>query len=208
MQVILRRPQAQGLIVARNSNSSTDNEVGYELNQDSISTGKGRPTPTRREKEEARKRPLVSNDRAEARRQSKAALATEREKQRIGMANGVEKYMPVRDRGVQRRYVRDYIDARTSIGEFLIPIMVVVLILTVFPQPEVQVGAFALLWLFFIAAVIDTVIVGFIIRKKLKAKYGEDNVETGLRWYAAMRALQLRLMRLPKPQVKRRQYPS
>ncbi|MBB5842963.1 hypothetical protein HD599_001286 [Conyzicola lurida] len=194
--------------MARNSNSSTDNEVGYELNQDSISTGKGRPTPTRREKEEARKRPLVSNDRAEARRQSKAALATEREKQRIGMANGVEKYMPVRDRGVQRRYVRDYIDARTSIGEFLIPIMVVVLILTVFPQPEVQVGAFALLWLFFIAAVIDTVIVGFIIRKKLKAKYGEDNVETGLRWYAAMRALQLRLMRLPKPQVKRRQYPS
>jgi len=194
--------------VARNSNSSTDNEVGYELNQDNTSIGKGRPTPTRREKEEARKRPLVSNDRAEARRQSKAALATEREKQRIGMANGVEKYMPVRDRGVQRRYVRDYIDARTSIGEFLIPIMVVVLILTVFPQPEVQVGAFALLWLFFIAAVIDTVIVGFIIRKKLKAKYGEDNVETGLRWYAAMRALQLRLMRLPKPQVKRRQYPS
>jgi hypothetical protein len=194
--------------VARNSNSSTDNEVGYELNQDSISSGKGRPTPTRKEKEEARKRPLVSNDRAEARRQSKAALATEREKQRIGMANGVEKYMPVRDRGVQRRYVRDYIDARTSIGEFLIPIMVVVLILTVFPQPEVQVGAFALLWLFFIAAVIDCVIVGFVLRKKLAAKYGADKVETGLRWYAAMRALQLRLMRLPKPQVKRRQYPS
>ena len=194
--------------MAKNIDSSTDKEAQYELNQDSISSGKGRPTPTRKEKEAARKRPLVSSDRTEARRQSRAVLATEREKQRIGMANGVEKYMPARDRGVQRRYVRDYIDARTSIGEFLIPVMVIVLIATVIPAPEVQVGAFALLWLFFIAAVIDCVIVGFIIRKKLAAKYGEGKVEVGLRWYAAMRALQLRLMRLPKPQVKRRQYPS
>ena len=194
--------------MAKNIDSSTDKEAQYELNQDSISSGKGRPTPTRKEKEAARKRPLVSSDRTEARRQSRAVLATEREKQRIGMANGVEKYMPARDRGVQRRYVRDYIDARTSIGEFLIPVMVIVLIATVVPAPEVQVGAFALLWLFFIAAVIDCVVVGFVIRKKLAAKYGEGKVEVGLRWYAAMRALQLRLMRLPKPQVKRRQYPS
>ena len=164
--------------MAKNTDSSTDKEAGYELNQDSV-TGKGRPTPTRKEKEEARKRPLVSNDRTEARRQSRAVLATEREKQRIGMANGVEKYMPARDRGVQRRYVRDYIDARTSIGEFLIPVMVIVLIATVIPAAEVQVGAFALLWLFFIAAVIDCVIVGFIIRKKLAAKYGEGKVEVG-----------------------------
>jgi hypothetical protein len=194
--------------VAKNSNSTTDSAVGYELNQDSVSSGKGRPTPTRREKELARKRPLVSTDRAEAKRKSRAAMQTEREKQRIGMANGVEKYMPVRDRGVQRRYVRDYIDARISVGEFLIPVMVLVLIATVFPQPTVQVAAFAVLWLFFIAAVIDCVIVGFRIRRKLGAKFGVDKVETGLRWYAAMRALQLRLMRLPKPQVKRGQFPA
>ena len=194
--------------MAKNSNGSTDKDVGYELNQDSISQGKGRPTPTRKEKEEARKRPLVSNDRTQARKDSRAVMQTEREKQRIGMANGVEKYLPMRDRGVQRRYVRDYIDARTSIGEFLIPVMVVVLIATVLPQPEVQIGAFALLWLFFIAAVIDCIIVGFIVKRKLAAKFGASKVEPGLRWYAAMRMLQLRLMRLPKPQVKRRQYPE
>ena len=194
--------------MAKNPNSSADKDVGYELNQDSISQGKGRPTPTRKEKEAARKRPLVSSDRTQARKDSRAVMQTEREKQRIGMANGVEKYLPMRDRGVQRRYVRDYIDARTSIGEFLIPVMVIVLIATVLPQPEVQVGAFGLLWFFFIAAVIDTVIVGFIIKRKLAAKYGADKVEGGLRWYAAMRMLQLRVMRLPKPQVKRRQYPE
>jgi hypothetical protein len=194
--------------VARNTNDSSDNDVGYELNQDSLSTGKGRPTPTRREKEEARKRPLVSNDRKEARRVSRSQLQTQRDAQRIGMANGVEKYMPARDRGVQRRFVRDYVDARTSVGEFLIPIMVIVLLLTVVPFPEVQVGAFVLLWLFFIGAVIDCVILGFIIRKKLGAKFGDSKVESGVRWYGGMRALQFRPMRLPKPQVKRRQYPA
>ena len=194
--------------MAKNPNSSADKDVGYELNQDSISQGKGRPTPTRKEKEAARKRPLVSSDRTQARKDSRAVMQTEREKQRIGMANGVEKYLPMRDRGVQRRYVRDYIDARTSIGEFLIPVMVIVLIATVLPQPEVQVGAFGLLWFFFIAAVIDCIVVGFIIRRKLAAKFGASKVETGLRWYAAMRMLQLRVMRLPKPQVKRRQYPE
>jgi len=201
-------PSARTHPVAKNPNSSADKDVGYELNQDSISQGKGRPTPTRKEKEAARKRPLVSSDRTQARKDSRAVMQTEREKQRIGMANGVEKYLPMRDRGVQRRYVRDYIDARTSIGEFLIPVMVIVLIATVLPQPEVQVGAFGLLWFFFIAAVIDCIVVGFIIRRKLAAKFGASKVETGLRWYAAMRMLQLRVMRLPKPQVKRRQYPE
>jgi hypothetical protein len=194
--------------VARNIKNPTDGDVGYELNQDSVSSGKGRPTPTRREKEAARKRPLVSNDRKEARRISRAQAQTQRDAQRIGMANGVEKYMPVRDRGPQRRFVRDYVDARSSVGEFLIPIMVIVLILTVVPSAEVQVGAFVLLWVFFIGAVIDCVILGFVLRKKLRAKFGSDNVESGVRWYGGMRALQFRPMRLPKPQVKRREYPQ
>jgi hypothetical protein len=33
-------------------------------------------------------------------------------------------------------------------------------------------------------------------------------MQKGNRWYAAMRALQLRLMRLPKPQVKRGNFPA
>ena len=63
------------------------------------------------------------------------------------------------------------------------------------------------LWAFFLIAVIDVVILGFILNEKLAAKFGADKVER-VRWYAAMRALQLRPLRLPKPQVKRGQYPS
>ncbi|HWR86193.1 MAG TPA: DUF3043 domain-containing protein [Rhodoglobus sp.] len=169
--------------------------------------GKGQPTPTRREKELARKRPLVSNDRAAARKASREAMAAQRERARIGLANGEEKYLPMRDRGPQKRFVRDYVDARFSVGELLIPVMFVIIILTFFPQPEVQFFSIIALWAFFIVAVIDVVILGFLLRRKLAARFGAERVER-VRWYAAMRALQLRPMRLPKPQVKRRQYPA
>lgn len=170
-------------------------------------TGKGHATPTRKEKEAARKQPLVSSDRAAARKNARVQMQLQREKARVGMANGDEKYLPARDRGPQKRYVRDYVDARFSVGELLIPLMFAVIILTFFPQPEVQTIGLVALWAFFAVAVIDVVALGFILNRKLAAKFGADKVEK-VRWYAAMRALQLRLMRLPKPQVKRGQYPA
>ena len=169
--------------------------------------GKGRPTPTRKEREEAHKRPLVSNDRVEARRRAKADAQLQRDKARVGMANGDEKYLPMRDRGPQKKYVRDYVDARFSFGEMLIPLMFVVIILTFIPDTSVQYIGIVALWAFFIVAAADAVLLGFQVTRKLKAKFGEDRVEK-VRWYAAMRALQLRMMRIPKPQVKRGQYPE
>jgi hypothetical protein len=180
-------------------------DSGYELNHDSVS-GKGRPTPSRKEQEHARKRPLVSSDRAEARRIARSQQQALREKARIGLANGEERYLPVRDRGPQKRYARDYVDARFSVGELLIPFMFLVIILTFIPQPEVQAIAIATLWAFFIVAIVDAVLVGFLLRRKLAAKFGADQIEK-VRWYAAMRAMQLRVMRLPKPQVKRGKFP-
>ena len=172
-----------------------------------VVVGKGHATPTRKEKEAANKRPLVSSDRTQARKDARVQQQILREKARIGMANGDEKFLPARDRGPQKRYVRDYVDARFSVGEVLIPAMFAVIILTFIPNVNVQtIGLFAL-WAFFAIAVVDVVILGFILNRKLAAKFGAANVEK-VRWYAAMRALQLRLMRLPKPQVKRFQYPK
>jgi hypothetical protein len=50
--------------------------------------------------------------------------------------------------------------------------------------------------------------VGNRVRKGLRQKFGVDSVENGVRWYSAMRALQMRGLRLPKPQVKRGKKPS
>lgn len=188
--------------MAKTSPNSTD----AELTEPTAPIGKGHPTPTRKEKEAARKQPLVSGDRAEARRKAREQAQVQREKARIGMAAGDEKYLPARDRGPQKRYVRDYVDARFSVGELLIPLMFLVILITFFPQEEVQLVGILILWGFFILAVADVILLGFLVTRRIKAKFGEDRAER-VRWYAAMRALQLRMMRLPKPQVKRGRYP-
>ncbi|MCJ1694284.1 DUF3043 domain-containing protein [Rathayibacter caricis DSM 15933] len=172
------------------------------------STGKGRPTPTRRERELANQRPLVTTDRKQAARDAREKAAVAREQARIGLAAGDQRYLPLRDKGPQRKFVRDWVDARFSLGEFLIPVMVVVLLLSFFPQPELQYVTLIVLWAFFLVAVLDCVLLGMRMRKKLGERYGADKVEKGIRWYAAMRALQLRVMRLPKPQVKRGAFPE
>ncbi|HEY8590661.1 MAG TPA: DUF3043 domain-containing protein [Naasia sp.] len=177
--------------------------------QETSVVGKGRSTPTRREREAARKRPLVPDDRKEARKQERARMTQARERARVGLANGEERYLPVRDRGPQRKFVRDYVDARFSIGEILIPTMFLVIFITLIPVEAVQVYGMLGLYALILAAILDAVLVGTIVRRKLAAKVGGiDKVERGLRWYTAMRALQLRPLRLPKPQVKRGQYPS
>ncbi|MBF4462507.1 MULTISPECIES: DUF3043 domain-containing protein [unclassified Rathayibacter] len=171
-------------------------------------SGKGRPTPTRREQELARKRPLVVSDRKQAARDAREKAATAREQARIGLAAGDQRYLPLRDKGPQRRFVRDWVDARFSLGEFLIPVMVVVLLLSFFPQPELQYVTLIVLWAFFLIAVIDCILLGRRMRRKLAERFGAEHVEKGIPWYAAMRALQLRVMRLPKPQVKRGAFPA
>ncbi|HEY8912705.1 DUF3043 domain-containing protein [Lacisediminihabitans sp.] len=194
--------------MAKPSTSKPDDAVGYELNTDSTTAGKGHATPTRKEREAANLRPLVSSDRKAGNAAARARAAEAREKARIGMANGDEKYLPVRDKGVQRRFIRDYVDARWSVGELIIPVMFLVIILTFIKNYLLQNIAIFSLWGFFLVAVIDCVVVGIIVQRKLAAKVGADRVQKGNRWYTAMRALQLRPMRLPKPQVKRGQFPA
>lgn len=169
--------------------------------------GKGRPTPTRKEREAARKRPLVPDDRKAARKASRAELNARRERARIGMERGEERFLPARDRGPQKRFVRDYVDARWSVGEVLLPLMVLVILTYFVPIAEVAIIALAAVWGVILLVVIDCVILGRKLRRKLAEKFGAEKVEK-VAWYASMRAVQLRALRLPKPQVKRGEFPA
>jgi uncharacterized membrane protein len=102
--------------------------------------------------------------------------------------------------------VRDYVDARYGIGEFMIPIILFVLILS-FVQ-SLQAYSILVLWFFVLVTIVDSIFLGFRLNKLIAEKFGAGKVERGLRWYATMRSIQLRIMRLPKPQVKRREFPS
>ena len=185
--------------------SSSNNETP-EVSAAAKSQSKGHPTPTRKEREAANRRPLVPSDRKEAARANKAKLAEERNRARIGMAKGEEKYLPLRDRGPQRKFARDYVDARYNLGELMIPFMLLVIVMSFIPIYDVQVTSTLVLWVFVLLVIVDASFVGMQIRKKVTQKFG--SMEKGVRWYAAMRSLQMRSLRLPKPQVKRREYPQ
>jgi hypothetical protein len=148
----------------------------------------------------------VPTDRRLAAKQSRSQVQAARERARIGMAAGEEKYLPVRDKGQQKRYVRDYIDARFSLGEALLPLLLVTILSYFFETiaPFVLIGV----WAVIIVLIIEGIVVGMLVTRRLGEKFGKDKVERGVRWYAFMRMIQMRVLRLPKPQVKRGQFPS
>ena len=178
-------------------------EPTAESEASTSAAGKGRATPTRKEREAANRRPLVPKDRNEARRMNRSQMNEQREKARVGMASGDERYLPARDKGPQKRFVRDYVDARYSVGELTIPFMVLV-ILTSFVPALMEIGVIVM-WAFLLIVIVDCAILSFMLRKRLSEKF--STVER-VSWYASMRAIQLRPMRMPKPLVRRRQYPS
>lgn len=187
----------------------TTSEPGPAPLQDSPREGaKNRPTPKRRVQEAARKRPLVNADRKQARDADRLKRRESAAKMRQAMATGDDRYLPARDKGPVRRYIRDYVDARWSVGEFLLPVMLVVLVLSFIRQSWALMIVFLMVYGLLLVAVVDVALMWRRLRKKLVVKFGADADLKGGGWYAAMRAFQLRRSRAPKPQVARGQYPS
>lgn len=175
--------------------------------------GKGRATPTRAEQEAARRRPLVANTK-EAKAAARAELNERRNRAQAGLAAGEEKYLPARDRGPQRRWVRDYVDSGWHPAEFVMGVMVLVILISLLP-PNLAIGGFAIagwaylvMMAYLIIAIGGMILLGIRVKRKVAAKFGPERMERGLGWYAAMRSLQMRFMRLPKPQVKRGDRPA
>ena len=168
--------------------------------------GKGHATPSRKEQEAANRRPIVVADRKEAKVKMREQERADRAKSQAGYAAGDEKFLPLRDRGPQKKWVRDYVDARLSAGELLIPLMFLVIILLYVPIPEAQAASTVAMIGFFGLVIIDSIVLSWRAQKTINEKFGARAEK--VRSYAIMRALQLRMMRLPKPQVKRCKFPE
>jgi len=176
-----------------------------------IEAGKGRPTPKRKAAEAANRRPLVPQDRKAAAKDARAAQRAERDKQYAAMQTGDERYMPAKDKGPVRRYIRQYVDARWSLGELFLPVAIVMLLLNMLltsVSPELAFLGLVVLYLFIIGMVVDVIIMWRKLRKRLAAKFGDAAQQRGLMMYAVTRVFQIRRARLPKPQVKHGDYPE
>ena len=164
---------------------------------------KNRPTPRRRDQEAARKRPLVPSDRKAASNDAREKARAARLRQRQAMLTGDEANLPARDKGPVKRFIRDCVDARWNVGEFMLPVMVVVLALSFLRQTWALTAVFVLVYGLIVVGVIDAVLMWVRIKKKIVARFGADQVPQGAAMYAVMRAFQMRRSRLPRAQVPR-----
>ena len=187
----------------RDSNDPLLNQNATDATSKTASTGKKGPTPKRRDREAENFRPLVPEDRKQARKDAQSKLRAEQAKAREGMAQGDDRYLRPGERGPQKRFLRDFIDSRFTIGELLIPLMFLVLFATMLPMAEAASYALVGIWAFILIAIIEAVIIGFTVRKKIAAVVGEDKVEKGFIIGALSRAMQMRFLRMPRAQVKR-----
>lgn len=205
--VLGRSKKTQNQILEAEARSAAQPEASSQPAR-KLPEKKGVPTPTRRQQEAARKRPLVHNDRKAARAAQRKAVQDQRAKMRMAMETGDEKYLPARDRGPQKRFARDYVDARWGIGEWLLIVVLIFLFASFLMTEEARALVAFSLWALMIAVIIECWWVGRQVAKRIDAKFGRENRERGLRFYTAMRSLQMRRLRLPKPLVSRGQYPS
>ena len=159
---------------------------------------KGRATPSRKEAEAARKQRLKPPiDRREASRRERE----NRTRQREAMRSGDEKALLPRDQGPVRRSARTFVDSRRNAGELFLPGALLILVLGFIRNVQVQQIS---LWIWFamvLLIVIDTFFMLRAMKKALQVMLPDESLK-GVNFYAVMRALQVRPLRMPKCQVK------
>jgi hypothetical protein len=170
--------------------------------------GKGRPTPKRREAEAERRA------RVKGPRDPKARSKYEREKrmkdrrlQHEGLMRGDDRYLPARDSGPRRRFIRDWVDSRFTAAEMFLPSAIVILALGLVGASQSAQAASTAIWLLVVVLIIvDTFIWSIGLRRLLRTRFPDDPHKGDI-GYAMLRALLVRRLRTPKPQVKRGQKP-
>jgi hypothetical protein len=169
-----------------------------------VAAGKGRATPKRKEAEAARKKRLTPpKSRKEAATLRRQRMKEQRVKQRQALAGGDARYLPARDKGKVKAYIRDYIDSRRTIGEFLIPIFIAVLLVGIIAQntfPASQWAPSATWVIVIVLLILDSIRIVRGVKRGIRERFGADEAK-GITFYALMRSWQMRRLRLPKTRV-------
>jgi hypothetical protein len=186
---------------AANGADATSGADTALTNSAAVTAGKGRPTPKRSDAERRRRQPYTApKDRKEAARFSRDRQRTDRSKRMEAVRRGEEWALPPRDRGPVKALARDYVDSKRRVSEYYMYGLLVLLVLLFVPSLIVK----TIVPLLVLSAVLVMAIEGVYIGRRVKAVAAErlpGESTRGLGLYAAMRALQIRKLRVPKPRV-------
>jgi cation transport ATPase len=160
-----------------------------------VSRKKDGPTPTRREAEAARRQRVT---RTLTKKQARAEAAREARTRRL-------KSMNARDNTPEKALLRDYVDARFSFGELLLPSLVVILLTTFAGAafPRITVIATLVMYLFITLVILDGFFFMWRGYKRVLAERLPNASTRGLMMYGVNRCIQIRRFRMPPPRIKR-----
>jgi len=93
---------------------------------------KDAPTPKRKDAEALNKVNAINSPATKASKaRDREELKARRLAARAAYMRGEESALPLRDKGPVKRYVRNYVDSRRNVGEYFLPAVFTVLVLTV-----------------------------------------------------------------------------
>ena len=167
-------------------------------------SGKGRPTPRRREAQKRRTGPVgpPPKTRREAVRRMREQGNDRRSEAREGLRAGDERYLSPRDRGPERGMVRNVVDSRRNAGVLFLLSAVIYFAGLLIPSVQIK-AAITALWLtVLVLLVVDSAVIGLRIRKLMRERYPDSTQRlSSLIFYGATRATMIRRWRMPKPVV-------
>jgi hypothetical protein len=164
---------------------------------------KGRPTPSRKDAEAARKQAI------RVPRDPKAAKAAEREraretrlKQQEALRGGDERYLPVRDQGPVKKFARDWVDSRFQLASYFLPLALVILLTGFVRIPTKTANTVrSIETALLLGMILTTLITYFLVNSALKKQFPDPVDRKGAAWYATMRSAMPKRFRQPKPTV-------
>ncbi len=177
----------------RHNNEPTEPEAAPVV-EGATGVKKARPTPTRKEAEAARRQRVTQTY---SKKESRAYAQKQARANRVKAINARE--------GVpEKALIRDYVDSRFNLGEFLLPSVVVILAVTVLGQYWRSVGAIATIamYVFILAVIVDNFFMWRGFKRVLAARMPKASPK-GLLTYGMTRGTQLRRFRMPAPRIKR-----
>jgi hypothetical protein len=165
-------------------------------------TGKGRPTP-KRSASERRRGPVAPppKTRKEAAKRAREEAIAARSSIRAGAARGDARYLSKRDAGPVRRLVRDTVDGKRNIGVVILPLAVLLLLANISGDATFQAITTALWLASVLALLVDTVLTGLLIRRRVRQAFPEEGRLASHIGYGLLRSTVFRRFRLPPPAV-------
>lgn len=139
---------------------------------------------------------------AEERKELKEARRQRRREVSEGIRRGDPQYLPARDQGPERALARDVVDSRRTAGTWFFGGALVILLASSSAIPVVVMVSNALFLLLTTALVVDSVAICRRLGRLVRERHPDSTQgKVGLYFYAVMRSVTFRKMRIPQPRV-------